>query len=245
MILIIKVICFDLDGTLLPIDTDAFIGEYLKALAPHVAPVMGPDQLIPLIWDATKAMIESDEPQYTNEQIFERRFLEKSGLKREEIWHIFDHFYDNHFPSLKKHVAEAPLSRQIVQSALDRGYRVAVATNPVFPKAAIQERMRWAGVEDLVEWVSVYEETHWCKPHPGYYREVAAAMGVTPEECIMVGNDMQEDLVASTVGMTTYWVNQHRIDRGSPTFSPDGEGTMVELLSDIRAGKGIFSAVAL
>ncbi|SFS82614.1 HAD family hydrolase [Marininema halotolerans] len=237
----IKVICFDLDGTLLPMDTEAFIGEYLKALTPHVAPVMAAEQLFPLIWDATKTMIESDEANYTNAQVFERRFLEKSGLTRDQIWHIFDDFYENHFSSLKKYVEEAPYSRQIVQSALDRGYRVAVATNPVFPRAAIQERMRWAGVDDLVEWVSVYEETHWCKPHPNYYREVAQSMNVIPEECIMVGNDRQEDLVASTVGMTTYWVKQHRIDRGSPTFTPDGEGTMSELLSDIQNGNGIFA----
>ncbi|MFC4075852.1 HAD family hydrolase [Salinithrix halophila] len=238
-----RVICFDLDGTLLPMDTEVFIVQYLKELTPHMAHIIPPDKLVDLILDATLAMIDSEDGNVTNEEIFARRFLARSGLKREEIWPLFDRFYEEHFSGLQKYVHEAPISRQVVEAALDRGFRVAVATNPVFPKAAIRERMRWAGVDDLVEWVSVYEETHWCKPRPEYYREVAQAMGVDTEACIMVGNDMQEDMVASTVGMKTYFVKDCRIDRGEPAYRPDQEGTLAELLEDLKDGKGIFAPI--
>ncbi|PTX63299.1 FMN phosphatase YigB (HAD superfamily) [Melghirimyces profundicolus] len=236
----LKVCCFDLDGTLLPMDTEAFIAQYLKELAPYVAHVLPPDKLVPLIWDATKTMIANQDETLTNERVFEKRFLAQSGLKKEEIWPLFDRFYAERFPTLKKYVEPSPLSRQVVEAALDRGYRVAVATNPVFPEAAIRERMRWAEVEDLVEWVSVYEETHFCKPQPGYYREVAKEMDVGPEECVMIGNDVQEDMVAGTVGMKTYLVTDYRIDRGEPAYTPDQEGTLEQLLTDIREGNGVF-----
>ena len=237
----LKVLCFDLDGTLLPMDTESFIGHYMKELAPYMAKILPEDKLIPLIWDATKTMIDDQDDSRTNEEVFTERFLSRSGLKKEEIWPRFDKFYRDHFPTLKKYVQPSPKSRQVVQTALDCGYRVAVATNPVFPKEAIRERMRWAQVEDLVEWVSVYEETHFCKPHPGYYREVAVAMGVSPEQCAMIGNDVQEDLVAGTIGMKTYLVTDCRIDRGEPAHQPDQEGTLEELLADIQKRKGIFA----
>ena len=38
-----KAILFDLDGTLLPMDTDAFLHQYLKALAAHVKHIFDPD----------------------------------------------------------------------------------------------------------------------------------------------------------------------------------------------------------
>ncbi|MDR6226817.1 HAD family hydrolase [Desmospora profundinema] len=236
-----KVVCFDLDGTLLPMDTEAFVEQYLKELAPFLAPVLSPNKLVPLIWDATRTMIENTDPTRTNEEVFQERFLSRSGFKRDEIWPMFDRFYSEHFPTMKQYVEPGPLGRQVVEAALSGGYRVAVATNPVFPKAAIRERMRWADVDDLVEWVSVYEETHHCKPQPGYYREVAERMGAAPEECLMVGNDLQEDMVAKGVGMKTYLVTDWLIDRGHPVYEPDQRGTMEELLRDLKEKRGLFS----
>ncbi|OYD08497.1 HAD family hydrolase [Paludifilum halophilum] len=237
----VKVCCFDLDGTLLPMDMEAFVRHYLEELAPHVAHLLSPDRLVSLIWDATKAMIENDNPDSTNEEVFQRRFLSQSGLKREEIWPLFERFYREHFPKLKAYVQPTPLSRQVVEAALERGYRVIVATNPVFPRDAIWERIRWGRVEDLIDWATVYEETHYCKPNPKYYQEIIHRLGVQPEECVMIGNDMQEDMVAKTVGMKTYFLKDCRIDRGDPAYRPDQEGSLSELLEDIRCGQGVFS----
>ncbi len=238
---VIKACLFDLDGTLLPVDTDRFVKTYLKALAPHVAHLIPPDELVPMIWKATMAMIESGEGELTNEQVFEREFLKLAGLKRQEIWPEFDRFYEVGFPKLQQHTGHDPIAREVVQAAVNRGYKVAVATNPVFPKVAIMERMRWAGVADLpFEWVTAYEETHYCKPRPEYYLEVAERIGVKPEECVMIGNDMQEDMVASTVGMKTFFLLEYRIDRGKPSYRVDQEGSLTDLLEAIRTDAGVF-----
>lgn len=236
-----KACLFDLDGTLLPMDTEAFVKIYLGSLAPQVAHLIPPDKLVKMIWQATEEMIKNTDRSLTNAEVFEQSFLKRCGLNREDIWPIFDQFYRDEFPKLQDHVGYHPLMREVVLAAVDRGYKVAVATNPVFPKEAIHERMRWAGVADLpFEVITIYEEMHFCKPQPQYYLEVAERLGVKPSECIMIGNDMQEDMIASTTGMKTYYLDQHRIDRGQPRYPFDMEGTVEELLAAIREGKGIF-----
>ena len=57
----------------------------------------------------------------------------------------------------------------------------------------------------------------------------------------MIGNDMQEDMVASP-GLSTYLVTDFRIDRGQPTYSVDQQGSSGRApLRSIRNGEGVFS----
>lgn len=236
-----KSLLFDLDGTLLPMDTDTFVYEYLKALAPTLRHKLEPTEFVHYLLGATKDMIENEEASRTNEEVFIESFCRRTGLVKEEIWPMLDRFYEQEFPNLAAHTKPTKLARKVVQAALERGFMVAIATNPVFPKAAVIERMRWAGLTGLpFSLVTVYEETHYCKPNPKYYIEVAEKLGVAPQECVMIGNDMQEDMVASTVGMKTYLLHEWRIDRGQPQYRIDQEGTMEELLTQIKEGKGIF-----
>ena len=54
-------ILFDLDGTLLPIDNDAFTKGYFKLLAVKLAPHgYEPKQLVDAIWAGTAAMVKND-----------------------------------------------------------------------------------------------------------------------------------------------------------------------------------------
>lgn len=238
-----KAVLFDLDGTLLPMDTEGFVKMYLKSLAPYVSHFIQPEKLVEIIWKATDIMIANKEKDRTNEEVFIEAFVQLSGIEKEVIWPTFDRFYEEEFPKLHIYTNPIPeLSRKVVQAAVDRGYKVAIATNPVFPGAAIRERVRWAGLADFpFEWVTVYEETHFCKPNPEYFIEITERLGVRPEECVMVGNDHQEDLVASVAGLKTYYIDQHRIDRGQPAYTPDGEGSMQDLLRDLKEHKGIFA----
>ncbi len=238
----IKAICFDLDGTLIQMDTERFIGSYMKSLGEHMAPIVNPEKLSEWVWASTKEMIVNNDALKTNEEVFRAHFLSQCGIERDAIWPHFDEFYASKFSMLKQFIEPSPLSREIVQVALDAGLKVVIATNPVFPRAAIQERMRWIEIDDLpVEWVTVYEEAHFCKPNPGYYKEIVAKLNVLPDECVMIGNDMQEDMVASTVGMKTYLVTNHILDRGQPTYVVDEKGNIEELYDCIKNRTGLFS----
>lgn len=237
-----KYLLFDLDGTLLPVDTDQFIQAYMKKVAQFVGDIFPPEQMVRYIWQGTEAMIRNTDPQKSNEQVFTEHFLQVSGLKKEEIWPVFDQFYREVFPGLVDHVQPTPHAREIITAAHHRGYQTVIATNPLFPQEAVLERMKWAGVDDLPHvLVTTYENSHFCKPQPGYYQEICARLQVDPEHCIMIGNDMQEDMIASAIGMQTYWVTDFAIDRGKPVYPVTARGTLEQLSVELKEGKGLFS----
>lgn len=236
-----KAILFDLDGTLLPMDTEAFVHHYMQAIVPHVKDFLPPDKFLKVLWEATNTMIENVDPNLTNEEVFTDYFVEKSGINRSDIWPTFDKFYEEHFPLLKKHTSPTTLSKEIVKIAKEQGYHVVIATNPVFPKAAIHERLNWLELIDFpFDMVTVYEESHYCKPQPNYFKEILDTLGVKPEDGIMIGNDIQEDMVASKLGMKTYLVTDYIIDRGSPNYQIDQKGTLEELHQQLKNKEGIF-----
>lgn len=236
-----KAILFDLDGTLLPMDTEKFILYYIKELAGKVAHLIDPQEFSKLLWNATHAVIKNVDEQKRNEEVFQEAFLSSVSVSREEIWPIFDTFYAETFPQFSHLTEPNALAPQVVQAAIDAGYTVVVATNPLFPRVAIEHRLAWAGVKELpFAKVTVYEDCHFTKPHLQYYKEICTEIGVEPEDCIMVGNDMQEDMVASKLGMKTFLVEGYVIDRGEPQYQIDDRGSLAELLERINQQQGIF-----
>lgn len=239
----VNTILFDLDGTLLEMQTEPFIEQYLRALGRYVGDACDTKKLIALIWDATKAMITSQEADKTNEQVFIEYFREHGEWKVEEIWPVFEAFYRDEFPKLVEHTHPSPWAKQIIAGAKAQGFRVAVATNPVFPRDAIHHRLAWIGMNpEEFELVTVYEESHFTKPNPGYYLEICKKLGVEPSDCVMVGNHMQEDMVASKAGMKTFLVTNWMEDRGEPSYPVDQKGTLEELHQAISGRSGVFAS---
>lgn len=238
----VSTILFDLDGTLLEMQTDPFVKSYLKEVGRHVGTQYDTEKLLSLIWEATRAMIVSKEPDKTNEQVFIEYFTSHSDWKREEVWPLFDSFYRDVFPTLSHLTYPSPWAKKIVEAAKSQGFRIAVATNPVFPREAIYHRLAWIGMtSDEFELVTVYEDMHYTKPNPGYFAEICEKLGVEPAECVMVGNHMQEDMVASKLGMKTFLVTNWLEDRGEPQYPVNQRGTLEELHQAIESGTGVFA----
>lgn len=218
----VRGVLFDLDGTLLDLDLHAFLRRYFGALQGVLAELAGPDgarRAMDAVLDATEAMAVPHDG-LTNQCVFERRFNEMTGLDIVAAAPLLDTFYEDIFPGLRGESGPAPGGREAMQAALGLGLRVAVATNPIFPRRAIEHRMRWAGIGDLAPHVvTSYETSTACKPHGAYFREVAAALGVAPHECVMVGDDAMLDMAAADVGMRTYYV-------GSGTAEADYAGDL-------------------
>ncbi len=235
-------ILFDLDGTLLGMRTEEFVQQYVREIAKFLGDRFDTKQIVKSIFEATKAMIMSREPDKTNEEVFTEHFLNETGLEQEEIWPIFDQFYKEVFPTLSHLTYPSPLAKRIVEAAKEAGYRVVVATNPVFPKDAIVSRLAWIELspEDF-ELVTVYEESHFTKPNLEYFQEICEKLSVAPTECIMIGNHMQEDMVASKLGMKTFLVTDYMENRGEPVYPVDQQGTLEELHQQLVSRSGIFS----
>ena len=207
-------VLFDLDGTLLDIDLDHFFREYFAALGPVVAEALGTGADVRTglnaVLNGTEAM-SLPHPGRTNREVFNERFSELTGadLDLEEYAVVFERFYADVFPSLRGGMGPRPDARRAVTAALDLGVKVAIATNPIFPRSAIDERMRWADVADLpVHVVTDYETMHAAKPNPAYFLEAARMLGVPPGDSLMVGDDRVLDMAAADVGMRTFYVGR-------------------------------------
>lgn len=206
----IRAVLFDLDGTLLDIDLDRFLRSYFAALGPTLASVSGQDAHVALgaLMSATNSMCE-EHPGRTNRDVFNDRFAELTGadLAQTEAASVIGRFYSEQFPGLQHDHGPRIGGVEAVAAARTRGLRTALATNPIFPIEAIRERMRWAGLEETwFDHVTSYETMHACKPHASFFVETADAIGVSPGECLMVGDDPVLDMSASQAGMETFYV---------------------------------------
>ena len=231
----ITTVLFDLDGTLLPMDQDVFVKTYFgllaKALAPHG---YDPQQLIQAVWAGTKAMQVNDGSK-SNEQAFWDTFCALLGEERRADEPLFRSFYENQFNQVRTVCGFDPRAAQVVARLKEKGLKVALATNPLFPAIATENRMAWAGLkpEDF-QLYTVYENSCRCKPNPDYYRDVVSALGVDPAECLMVGNDVGEDMVARTLGMEVFLLTDCIINKNNEDISVYPHGGFDELLAFIE-----------
>jgi FMN phosphatase YigB (HAD superfamily) len=204
----VRAVLFDLDGTLLDIEITTFLGRYFRALGEVVESHFPSQQLMPAILESTQAM-QMPHPGRTNRDVFYEGLLASTGIDLGEHWSVFEAFYRERFPLLGDGYGPKKGARRAIETALGLGLEVVVATQPIFPRVAIEHRLAWAGLSDLaLEHVTTYETMHACKPLPDYFRETASMAGVEPRECVMVGDDRTNDMAAADIGMRTFYVGE-------------------------------------
>ena len=214
----LKMILFDLDGTLLPMDQEQFARQYFSLLAKKLAPHgYAPEKLVEAIWAGTAAMVKNDGHQ-SNEATFWDDFAMRFEEKSRNDLPIFDEFYATDFAHVQDVCGFDPQAAETVFWIRQQGFRVALATNPIFPAVATESRIRWAGLQpEDFEWYTTYENSRFCKPNPRYYQDILDHLQLKPEECLMVGNDATEDLAAQQLGipvflLTNCLINKKNID---------------------------------
>lgn len=210
-------VLFDLDGTLLPMDQQAFTDTYFKALSGRFRHLnYDTVKLVNAVWMGTKAMIAND-GFLTNEEIFWKVFetelspdgrgLEKAELKK--IERELMKFYNKDFLVTRLNTWPTPFARQCVDILKEKGYRIVVATNPIFPEVAVRQRIEWAGFDfDDFALVTTYENTCFCKPNLNYYRRILKMLDKEPVDCLMVGNDVNEDMCAFKIGIDVFLIDE-------------------------------------
>ena len=116
------------------------------------------------------------------------------------------------------------------------GLGTVLATNPIFPKVATESRIRWAGLQpEDFRLYTTYENASYCKPNPDYYREILDKLNLRPEECLMVGNDVAEDMVAETLGMKVFLLPACVINREGRDIDAYPHGDFDDLLAYVTA----------
>lgn len=229
-----KAVLFDLDGTLLPTDTDAFTRIYFKGLCEALAPAgYEPKMLVDSIWQCVKAM--ALHPEKTNEQAFWDEFYKIYGEKAKADIKYFDEYYKTDFDKAKEICGCNEYAKKVVDTLKAKGVRVIVATNPFFPKIAVEKRISWAGLKfNDFELVTTYENSHYLKPDPRYFTEILEKCSLKAEDCLMVGNDAEEDMAAKLAGLDVFLLTDCLLNKKNIDISGYNSGDFVKLYEIIE-----------
>lgn len=230
-----KVILFDLDGTLLPMNQDLFVKYYFGALAKKLAPYgYEPEKLVGAIMKGIEAMVKNN-GLTTNEEVFWNKFEDvyKKDARKDEV--MFSDFYINEFVAAKSACDFNEKAQEVINILKGKGYRLILATNPIFPAIATKQRIKWAGLnEDDFELVTTYENSSFCKPNLKYYLEICSKINVNPSDCVMVGNDVNEDMIAEELGMKVFLLKDCLLNKNNKDINLYPNGSFDELIEFIN-----------
>lgn len=219
---------FDLDDTLLDTNIESFVPAYFQALSEHLAPHVPANVLLPALISATRQMVDSEDPSRTLECVFDRDFYKRIGIPKSDLAETLKDFYDNIFPRIESRTNRRPDAAPLIAWAMAQGFRVAIATDPLFPRKATQHRLRWAGLDPgQFELISSFENFHFSKTHSAYYAEMLGQLGWHDGPVLMVGNDVTRDLMpAHRLGLRTYFIDG---DSASSPGIEAGRGKLADL----------------
>lgn len=238
----IDTVMFDLDGTLLWMDEKQFIKRYFDALVTKFQKEgFHLPNLLDMVWSGVDAMIHNDGVK-TNETVFWDRFLKLSRLDKAVVDPLFRHFYHNEFIQARTATRAFPAANRLIPDLRAAGYRLILATNPIFPENATFERIHWAGLKPLdFSWITTMENSSHAKPNPEYYYAILNRFALVPEQCMMVGNDEKEDMIAGQIGLKTFLVTDCLIERTDERYSADDQGDFSRLDASLRQLPGMES----
>ena len=210
----IKYLFFDLDGTLLNMPSqDAFVNEYFKGLS-SVLSTNGYDakKAIDSLSKGLYFMIKND-GKVSNEEVFWNVFFKNYDCNKDVI-NLLSSYYENDFDEVKVTTSSYDGLNDCLQNAKEKGYKLILSTNPIFPRVATLKRISWAGLDySLFDYITTYENSSYCKPNIKYYESIFEKFNIDPKEVIMFGNDTAEDMVISLSGAKTYLVDDCIIDK--------------------------------
>lgn len=69
-------------------------------------------------------------------------FFPMIGFPPEEGIHLFTRAHRHDFAALQRPEEKIPLAREVVQEIFALGLQVVIATNPIFPKDIMYQRLR-------------------------------------------------------------------------------------------------------
>lgn len=218
----------DLDDTLLSNDINVFLPEYMSAFARFVSDMVDPQAFVQAMVRGTRAMTVNRQPDCTLQEAFEASFFTDLQVDPEAFYQLANRFYEEAFPDLRRLTQPVPGAVEMITTAIERGYRLAVTTNPLFPRPAVLQRMEWAGLPAEhypFEVIGSFEKFHYAKPDPAYYAEALAYLGWPEGPVVVVGDDPVRDVAAGDgLGLPTYWIapGEGSLPDGSPQPSARG-----------------------
>lgn len=224
-------VLFDLDDTLLRNDMNTFVTAYWSTLLPKIQKVFPDHQIKDAIIAGTQAMIKARRSDRPLRDIFIEVFESITKLDFQDVEPVFHDYYQKEYKNIRSFTQPINGARTALHTANKITDHIVLATIPIFPLVAIEERVRWAGLQDFsFSFITSFETMHSSKPNPQYYGEIAEHIGCSPEECLMIGNDCKDDMSAKAVGMKTFLVTDYVMHGSHGQFEPEYQGTFADLI---------------
>ena len=207
---------------------------------------MTPQDFIQKLIRSTQVMTNNDGKK-SNAQFFIDDFTNGLVVDKTELWQRFEKFYATEFDQFKNLATPLDEVVEVISEIKNRGLKIVIASNPMFPGNVQRMRLNWAGLKDFsFDLITSAENSTFCKPHLNYYLEISSKIEVKPENCLMVGNDPFNDMIASKTGMKTYLTTDS--EKYSVDFSrelakgnqlempePDFKGKLIELIHALES----------
>lgn len=231
-----KLIMTDLDCTLLPMDQDAYIQKYVEQIA-KLFYEHGFDgkQIAKATMQASYAMTKNDGKR-TNAIVFEEAFRALIKDRADEAIEIFPQVYGDRYDVIKDVTQENPYIKEIYDLMREKAEYIVVATQPMFPIEAVEKRLSWIGLTpQMFDYVTVYDESTYSKPSTGYYKEIMDKFKATPDNTVMLGNDVNEDILPCTqLGIDTFLLRDGLINTHNYDISKLRQGNYLDLIDYLK-----------
>jgi len=201
-----RAVLFDLDGTLLDMDGDAFLEDYIDKLADFLHPWIVKERFTSALWSAAVGALASGHSGQSNRDVLIKSLSDTLSVDPQPLRDHIDQFNETRSALVMPGGHPRNGARRAVEAAHVLGMKIAVATTPIYGLPVVMDRLARADVADM-PWDLIASDS-FCstKPYPAYYHEVANFLGVNPDQCLMVGDDAFNDLAARATGMATYYV---------------------------------------
>jgi FMN phosphatase YigB (HAD superfamily) len=207
---LIKTLLIDLDDTLLDSNMGEFIPVYMDRLAEYLSDLAPREQLIETLLQAIRSITVNLDPTRTLKSTFDKAFYPVLGVTEKDLRPRVQTFYEQEFPKLRELTKPRPQAPEFIRHAHQSSFELVLATNPLFPRTAITQRLSWSGVDDsddVWDLITSYETSHFTKPNPEYLAEILGLLGRPCAEAVMIGDNPDADLApAVLLGMQAFHV---------------------------------------
>ena len=226
----ITTLFFDLDGTLNELEDHHFMTTYAREAYKHFLDQFETfEEFVTHLVAGTMEMFKNDNENYVVEAFFDY-FCQHVSISRQEAMNRFIRFYETNFDELRNEAGKVDYAVEVIEEAKNRGYKLVLATQPMFYELATRKRVQWIGLnpDDLLV-ISHALNAKASKPNPSYFRWLLEEVGSKPEETLMIGNDPNMDLGAAKVGIKTWMTTQVE----DTEIYPDYTGSLKDLYEAI------------
>ena len=208
----IKAVLLDLDNTLLHNPDRQWVHTFRQGWDRHFEDRYGITNASDALRRAIGRLNATSGDCRTNAALIQDALCRELPLSRQDMSRAVDLFYSGPYPCFKKTTAAVAGSVELVEELLEQNLLVAIATNPLFPEAATHARIAWAGLGAYISrfaFVTNSENMHFAKPNPAYYAETIARVGVEPDEALVIGDSLTNDIEpADAVGIRAWQVSE-------------------------------------